>query len=172
MAKSFLNRQDLPLGLRNNNPGNLVSGINWQGLIGSNAGFCVFENIAYGIRAMGTDIRTDINKGQNTIRKLITEYAPPSQNNTAAYIAAVVSYSGISADQPLQVDQDTLRRLIRAMMNVENGVNYSAMITDQDIIEGINLMSGTISPGAAAGLGISSIVLLFAFYLLATTKNP
>lgn len=173
MAKSFLNMAGYPLGLRNNNPGNLVdAGINWRGLIGTNGRFCVFENIAWGIRALATDIRTDINQGQNTIAAIITEFAPPSENNTAAYIAAVVNYTGISAYKPLTADKNTLKRLIRGIMNVELGINYSALVTDQDINEGIDLMSGELLPGAAVGFGISGLVLLGAFYLLATTKNP
>jgi len=172
MAKSFLNNSNVPLGLRNNNPGNLVTGINWQGLIGSNGRFCVFENIAWGIRALATDLRTDINQGQNTIAAIITEFAPPSENNTAAYINAVASYTGINPYTPLSADRTTLKSLVRAIMNVELGANYSAMLTDADIFEGIDLMSGTLPPGAAVGLGISGLVLLGAIALLVTTRNP
>ncbi len=162
-----------PLGLRNNNPGNLVTGINWQGLIGSNGRFCVFENIAWGIRALATDLRTDINQGQNTIAAIITEFAPPSENNTAAYIAAVAGYTGINPYTQLSADRNTLKRLVRAIMNVELGQNYSAIVTDAEINEGIDLMSGTIPPGvAAAGLGVSALVLAGAFYLLYTMRNP
>lgn len=173
MAKSFLNHTGYPLGLRNNNPGNLVdAGISWKGLIGSNQGFCVFENCAWGIRALATDLRTDINQGQNTIAAIITEFAPPSENNTAAYIAAVASYTGINPYTPLSADRMTLKRLVRAIMNVELGASYSALLTDADIDEGISLMSGTVPTGAMVGLGISGLVLIGAIVLVATYRNP
>lgn len=175
MAKSFLNSANVSFGLRNNNPGNLVSGINWQGLIGTNGGFCVFENIAYGIRALAMDIRTDFSQGQNTVRELISEFAPASdpRNPTNDYIKYVSAALRVNPDTALQFDRATLQGLIRAIMNYENGVNNSALITDQDINEGIDLMSGTIPPGAAAaGLGISAGILLLAVYLFATMRNP
>lgn len=173
MAKSFLNNSNVPLGLRNNNPGNLVTGINWQGLIGSNGRFCVFENCAWGIRAMAIDLKGDIeNDGLNTITKLIYQYAPPSENNTAAYIATVVAYTGISANTQLSGDRNTLKRLIRSFMNVELGTNYSALLSDADIFEGIDLMNGDVPTGAYVGLGISGLVLIGAIALLVTTRNP
>ena len=148
MAKSFLNYPGYPLGLRNNNPGNIRPGDNWQGMIGTNGGFVVFENIAWGLRAMGKAIIHELNVGNNTITKLIYEYAPPSDgNNTQAYIANVVNDTGFSANQILQPARNTLKRLIRAMMNVELGYNYSALITDSDIYEGLSLIqSGIIAP--------------------------
>ena len=165
MAQSFLNRSGLPIGLRNNNPGNIRPGDNWQGMIGENGGFVVFSDVAWGIRAMCTDLRTDINQGQNTIRKLITEYAPPSENDTAAYIRYVVAVTGIAADTILQQTADTFKRLARAIMNIELGTTYSAMVTDADILEGISRMSGSVPPAAAAGLGISTIILIGAGFL-------
>lgn len=142
MAKSFLNRSDLPLGLRNNNPGNLRPGDNWQGMIGENGGFLVFQNIAYGIRAMATDIGNDIRlDGLNTIRKLVNEYAPPTENNTALYISRMVQSTGFAADQPLPANAETLRKLIRGHMRVELGDSYAALVTDSDILEGLSMIN-------------------------------
>lgn len=169
MAKSFLNIAGYPLGLRNNNPGNLRAGDNWQGMIGTNQGFVVFENIAWGIRALGIDLRGDIETdGGNTIRKLITAYAPPTENNTTAYIAAVVEYTGLDADHVLSADGGTLRRLIRAIMNVELSPEYAALISDEDINEGLALMPGGIDLIGPVGFGFSVLLFGFALYLLAT----
>lgn len=167
MARSFIGRTDLPIGLRNNNPGNLRPGDNWQGMIGISYNFIVFENILWGIRAMCTDIRTKINNGYNTIEKLIYKYAPPSENNTEAYIMAVCNYTGINRYTALQVNAGTLAAIARAMMNVELGASYSAIVTDAEIQEGISMMSGTV-PGAVivAGGGVSLLILGFAGYLL------
>jgi hypothetical protein len=156
MSKSFLNIAGLPLGLRNNNPGNLRPGEPWKGMIGTNQGFVVFQDIAYGIRAMATDIGNDIRlDGLNTLTKLISEYAPPSENDTQAYISKMVAYTGFGPNQVLPETDATLKKLIRGHMNVELGVQYSAMVSDVDIQEGIALMNAellsffNISPGSA-----------------------
>lgn len=167
MAKSFLNIPGLPIGLRNNNPGNLrATGDNWKGMIGTNGGFVVFENIAWGIRALAIDLRGDINEGKNTVERLISEFAPPFENDTFAYIKKVSDYTGFTTDI-LKPDYDTLSKLIRAIMNVELGPGYSAMVPDSDIKEGLALMGGVDIIGPA-GFTISTILLLFAIGLLVT----
>jgi len=167
VAKSFLNQPGLPLGLRNNNPGNLRVGDTWQGMVGKNQGFVVFENIGWGIRALGIDLSTKIKNGYNTIELIIFRYAPPSENDTLAYIASVVEFTGLSQNRELTADQNTLKRLIRAIMNVELGSGYSAMITDADINEGLEMMGGTL-PVGEIGLGFAVALFGFALYLLAT----
>jgi len=167
VAKSFLNQPGLPLGLRNNNPGNLRVGDTWQGMVGENQGFVVFENIGWGIRALGIDLSTKIKNGYNTIELIIFRYAPPSENDTLAYIASVVEFTGLSQNRELTADQNTLKRLIRAIMNVELGSGYSAMITDADINEGLEMMGGTL-PVGEIGLGFAVALFGFALYLLAT----
>ena len=71
MAQSFINYVDAPLGLRNNNPGNIRDmGICWEGKIGSNKGFVVFNDVAWGIRAMIVNFHTSITiYGNDTLRK-------------------------------------------------------------------------------------------------------
>jgi len=168
MAKSFLNMPGYPRGLRNNNPGNLIyTGDQWRGMIGQDQdGFVQFENIAWGLRALSIDLRGDINEGKNTIEKLIYEFAPPSENDTYSYIQNVSYYTGYTTEQ-LTPTTETLKKLIRAIMNVELGVSYSAMITDADILEGINLMGGgSILP--AAGFTASILLFMFAVALFAT----
>lgn len=142
MAQSFLNRSDLPPGLRNNNPGNLRPGIDWQGMIGTNGGFIVFKDIAWGIRAMATDIGNDIRlDGLNTLKKLIYEYAPPSENDTEGYISNMIVYTGFSRDQVLPISEYTLLKLIRGFIKVEVGREYSNLVTDADIQEGVALVN-------------------------------
>lgn len=169
MGRSFLNQPGLPIGLRNNNPGNIRPGDNWQGMIGTNGGFVVFKDVTFGIRAMAIDLRTKIGNGYNTITKIITRWAPPSENDTAAYISNVEYSTGWDADRVLTADSATYKRLIRAIMNIELGANYSAMVTDADINEGIALMGGggadVVGP---VGFGVSVGLFLFAVYLFAT----
>jgi len=177
MAKSFLNQPGLPIGLRNNNPGNLRPGDNWQGMTGTNGGFLVFKDISYGIRAMAIDIAGDIvSDGLNTLRKLITEYAPPSENDTALYISRMVQYTGFSADQVFPATQLSLKKLIRGFMNVELGVNYSNMVTDADMDAGLAMMGPTwlqkfnISP-AGASAAIALLMLAGSFLYVMYKRN-
>lgn len=119
-------------GIRNNNPGNLrMTGINWKGKVptaqntdGSFEQFRDADGIpghVWGIRAMLMDIRGDIFKdGLDTVRKLITSYAPPSENNTTAYIEAVAASIGKSADAKLLPTD--LPALLMAITKHENGV--------------------------------------------------
>lgn len=121
-------------GIRNNNPGNLVKTNDaWKGKVphtqNTDSYFEQFIAPEWGIRAMLIDIRGDITKkGQNTVRKLITSYAPPKtagkgflyNNNTAAYIAVVANAIGKSPDSLLTTN-DYLP-LIKAIIKHENGV--------------------------------------------------
>ena len=57
----------------------------------------------------------------NTIRKIIARWAPPSENNTEAYIRTVAKTLGISPNEPLTATQETLIALAVAMTIVEHG---------------------------------------------------
>src|SRR5689334_21426246 len=127
MATSFIGQDNLPIGLRNNNPGNIRPGDSWQGMVGENGGFVVFQDITWGLRALATDITNKIREGYNTITSLIGRYAPPSENNTPAYINAVAADTGIGPNDPLDLSAETLHDLVRAIMNHENGDQYSGL---------------------------------------------
>ncbi len=160
MANSFIGRADLPRGLRNNNPGDIRAGIAWQGKIGvDSGGFIVFEDINWGIRALATDIANEFEKGNNTISKFISIYAPPSENDTAGYIASVAADTGFAPDLPLALDQGSLQSLVRAVINKEIGPAYSAMISDDDIDQGIAMMNNSLLTFIqAAGLAVENAV--------------
>jgi hypothetical protein len=145
MADSFIGQAGLPIGLRNNNPGDLRPGDDWQGMIGSNGGFIVFSDITWGVRAMARDLTSAINEGNDTIATLIAHYAPPSENDTAGYITAVSSDTGLDPNLQLGTDEDTLSGLIRAIMNHELGNSYSAMVSDADIAQGVSMADNTVT---------------------------
>ena len=124
--RSFLNKPGLPRGIRNNNPGNLVkTNIEWKGKIipSGDTRFEQFINIAYGVRAMIKDIMSDIGP-DTTLSDLIYQYAPPSDNNTIGYINYVSNKTGIGANQVLTKDKATLKKLVFAMSEMENGGSY------------------------------------------------
>jgi len=159
MSQSFIGRADLPLGLRNNNPGDIRPGDQWQGMIGTNEGFIVFTDISWGIRAMATDLLNKINKGENTITEIITIYAPPSENDTPAYIRAVSRDIGVDPDTVLPMDQQTFHNLLRAIMNHELGDQYSALISGADIDQGISMVNNNLlSLIQATGIAVANAV--------------
>jgi hypothetical protein len=167
MAKSFLNQTGLPRGLRNNSPGNIRTGDNWQGMVGSEDGFVQFSNIAWGIRAMATDIAGDmLYDKMDTIAKLINEYAPPGvdNNHTANYIAYVSQRTGFAPNQALPFTLDTLRGLMRAMMEFElrdpsTGRQYADLISDADINEGLGLLNDKLLSALKVAKSSGSLVL-------------
>jgi hypothetical protein len=170
MAQSFLDMPGLPLGLRNNNPGNLrplSGGQRWQGEIDPDLvnGFSRFQDVGYGLRAMITDITGDIVlDGQNTIRKLVNVYAPASENDTQAYINSVSSYTGIGPDTLLTADWQTIQELIKAKMRVELGATNAAKISAGDISEAFSRLSAQVKAwlGTPAGVATSSGLILIA----------
>lgn len=121
-----------PLGIRNNNPGNLRS---W-GDTPTRGGFAVFQTAAQGISAMAGNLLSYAKRGLNTVAQIIGRWAPPGENNTAAYIAAVAKKLGVGANQALDLfNSDTLQKLVAAIIGHENGYNpYS----QQMIAAGVN----------------------------------
>lgn len=127
-------------GLRNNNPGNIrKNSIVWQGQIpGTDAAFATFISMAYGYRALIKLLLTYIKQGTNTIEKIITRWAPPSDgNDTKAYIAFVAKTTKIAASAPIAIDDvKTLAKLAGAISQQENGVKPVAA----DINAGMDLL--------------------------------
>ena len=148
MSKSFLNNHKVR-GLRNNNPGNLIkTNIAWQGKIskGSDSHFEQFTDIYFGLRAMLKDLINDINKGKNTVVKLINEYAPPHENNTVAYIQSVSNSIGVTPNEVLKnINSSFLLSLSRAILKVELG-NANIEITDEDIEKAISMLGDVSTP--------------------------
>lgn len=122
--------QKLTRGVRNNNPGNLrITNIPWRGKVpareNTDGDFEQFRDAdgvpghVWGLRALYMDIRGDaLRDGLNTVAKLITSYAPPTENNTAAYIAAVAKAVGKPATA--QLTADDLPAVLKAIVAHEN----------------------------------------------------
>jgi hypothetical protein len=113
-------------GERNNNPGNIRRGANWQGLAPDqpDAAFCTFIDARWGIRALAKIMLTYRDKGLHTVQTIINRWAPPTENNTAAYVAAVAADIGVDADHPLDAGKYAdLYPLVCAIIHHENGRN-------------------------------------------------
>lgn len=125
-----------PRGIRNNNPGNIDrTADQWRGMAADQSGdprFVVFQAPVWGLRAMAIILGNDIGAGKNTIRELITEWAPGNENDTESYINAVVAESGFGADEELTTA--ALARIMPAIVRHENGIQpYAPALFDEAI---------------------------------------
>lgn len=102
--------QQLPRGIRNNNPGNIRHGANWQGLNPNGKEidhyFCVFQTPVAGIRALAK-VLINYKKlyGLNTVRQIISRYAPPNENQTTAYVQSVARQLGVLPDVVIDIEE-------------------------------------------------------------------
>lgn len=120
-----------PRGIRNNNPGNIRHGDKWQGMREeqTDPAFVQFNEPEDGIRALCKVLLAYQSKhGLRTIAQIIARWAPPSENDTAAYIAAVAGAVRIGPDQPVVLtNRAVMLPLVRAIIAHENGMSpYSA----------------------------------------------
>lgn len=128
-------------GYKNNNPGNIrINSDVFEGEVRPSAdkSFKQFKSMAYGYRAMFIVIRTYIQRYKlNTIRGIISRYAPSSENHTENYIRVVSERSGIPADDPVYADnREMMIRIVAAMSFVENGREAEM----SDVIRGWELL--------------------------------
>lgn len=115
----------LPRGLRNNNPLNIRhSKVTYTGEIpGPDKSFKRFAAMFWGYRAAFRVIQTYIRKyDRNTIRLIIERWAPPSENDTEAYIRNVEKLSGIHETVPFSETDERLIKVVAAMSEQENGI--------------------------------------------------
>ncbi len=134
-----------PPGIRNNNPFNLKKDNEpWQGLADqqTDTNFFQFKTAIYGIRAGARNLITYQDEHQlNTVRLIITRFAPAADNNdTEAYINDVSSRMHIDADAPLNMHQFAdLEPLTKAIIQHENGQQpyTDAQITKALVMVGV-----------------------------------
>ena len=135
-----MRNNNLPRGLRNNNPGNIRRNSDvFQGeKTSSDREFKQFKSMAYGYRAI---FKILSNYGRNyhlkTIRQMIGRWAPENENDTGAYVKAVSDYAGIPADDPIDInDREQMIRIVAGMSKMENGREADM----SDVIAGWNLL--------------------------------
>jgi hypothetical protein len=121
------------------NPGNLRPGQGFEGESGTiskgkSGTFASFASAESGLRALARDLLTkEYHDGLNTIAKIITKYAPASENNTPAYIADMSRQLGINPDTPLNLkDSPQLQAMMRGIIHHEQGFDpYNARMIAQ-----------------------------------------
>ncbi|KDD18693.1 hypothetical protein [Bordetella bronchiseptica] len=94
-----------PIGIRNNNPGNIrASGIDWEGAVGEEGGFVKFDGPVSGGKALVRNLMAYNTKyGLNTVEGIIGRWAPPTENDTGSYVAAVAVGLGVEPNAPLDM---------------------------------------------------------------------
>ena len=147
-----MSNKRLPLGIRNNNPGNIEWGSPWQGLkpkTAKSGRFAEFESPAWGIRAIAVLLITYFDKRKardgskiDTIREVIERWAPPSENNTGSYARAVAELLGVTPESKIDMhDYTTLRAIVCGIIRHENGrgnlTNDNTWYPDDVIDEGL-----------------------------------
>ena len=128
---------NLSRGLKNNNPLNIRrSADKWEGarIEQTDKSFVQFVSMAYGYRAAWKVLDTYCltfrrERRAYNLRNIIARWAPPSENDTDAYVRSVVKLSGLGGNEnmarPLRGrDLERTARLIAAMTCVENGIAY------------------------------------------------
>lgn len=162
---------NLPRGIRNNNPGNIIkSSINWLGMapLQSDSRFVVFKEFRYGVRAMLLNMINQIKNGHNTVRRLISRWAPPSENNTENYIQFVSKQTGLNPDMPIPLNKEILYRIANAITIKENGVKYP--LSRDDFENGFSLLpKSATSIITTAGASLAALAILILTYYLVTS---
>lgn len=124
-------KQAISRGYRNNNPGNIVKTYDregnqtfWNGEVkGDDKRFKKFKSMDWGYRAIFITLRSYINKGVNTIEKIIFRYAPPSENQSMSYAKHVSERSGIPIDKVISFSNiDDIKAIIKEISFIENGI--------------------------------------------------
>lgn len=131
-------RQSLPRGLRNNNPGNIEDGGFAKGLPGykgSDGRFAVFDTIESGEGAQRALLQSYGRRGLNTVEGVVGRWAPSSENDTAGYARFVSNRMGVDPRAPLDMnDTATLDRLRLAMAEQENGQGGVEGLSDEQLV--------------------------------------
>jgi len=135
-TKSFLGSANQPRGIRNNNPGNiLLTSELWEGKLprdqNTDGKFEQFKSYAYGVRAMIVLIKNYFEQYKlNNLEQIVYRWNPGNPN----YVTYVAARSGIPKDQKLTASKDTIKKLVTAIADFENGItsNQEPAITDGD----------------------------------------
>ena len=120
--------------LRDNNPLNLSYVPGQSGLVGRDGQFGRYGTMADGVSAAVNQIMLDRSRGDNTIRKLVTSWAPPGSNDTAAYIRNVSKWTGYAPDQPLNLSNPRVMSAVVSAMARQEG---SGRLAPSDLASGI-----------------------------------
>ena len=138
-------------GIRNNNPLNIRhSQDQWEGMrkTQTDKSFVQFETMAYGYRAVWKILESYWKHFRQqrttfTVKSIVARWAPPTENDTDAYIRAVLQLSGLGGNENLPrpfmgIALEKLGRLVAAMICIECGIKFSE-VSEDDIWAGYDM---------------------------------
>jgi len=129
--------EKLPRGIRNKNPGNIKLGTDWDGLSAeqNDRTFCIFNEAVMGIRALMRILLTyRFTHNKKDVDSIISRWAPPSENNTEAYIEFVCKKMDVKPLDELDNSIEHYLPLVKAIIQMENGMQP---YDDELIVEGM-----------------------------------
>jgi len=140
VMRSYLGQSGLPLGIRNNNPGNLIGAEKWQGLARENTApdFYQFKAWFWGLRALLKTLKTYYHRhGLNTLYKVFDRYAPAGHggNDPKAYAEQVGHMAGLDPGRPFSWDYSTIAGIVRGIVRIENGPGAENYLFENDILQ-------------------------------------
>lgn len=115
-------------------------GTQWEGLSPSqpDAEFCTFTTNAFGFRAAFRILITYADKyNLNTVQGIVGRWAPPSENDTTSYIAAVCKRTGFTPNEVIAPKSwADGSKLLYAMTEQESGAAFEANFKGSELAEG------------------------------------
>ena len=129
--------EKLPRGIRNKNPGNIKLGTNWDGLSAEQNDpiFCTFDEAVMGIRALMRILLTyRFTHKKTNVDSIISRWAPPSENDTEAYIDFVCKKMDVKPLDELDNSIEHYLPLVKCIIQMENGMQP---YDDELIVEGM-----------------------------------
>lgn len=127
----------IPRGIRNNNPLNIRRAkVPWFGetyFKKADRSFCQFQTLELGWRATFYLLRKKMMKHEwASIKDIVMEWAPPSENHTDKYVEFVSDKIGLSATEKFHYENDWFMCLLAfAMCAYENGNKYYPLLNDE-----------------------------------------
>lgn len=135
-----------------NNPGDL----RYAGQAGATneGGFASFKTLAEGIAASNKQLNLFASRGINTIDKIIQKWAPPNENNTAAYKAYVSKFVGKGVNEELTAADR--QKLLQAIFNNEGvnkvgGSQIAAVLNNPNALTAARFANNQATPGQSGG---------------------
>jgi hypothetical protein len=95
-----------------------IYGDNNFGNIREGSGFAKYESPEAGLQALDKNLLSYADKGINTITGVINRWAPPSENDTSAYISDVSKRLGIKSDQPIDLHSPVVRQALATAITI------------------------------------------------------
>ena len=111
----------------------------------SNSEYLIFNNKEGGVYGMASELLYyQAIYGEMSVRGMINIYTPNddpdviAQGGNEAYIQFICKNSGLDPAIPFKFGEDSLKRMVNAMIIYENGYQRAALYTDPIVTAGVN----------------------------------